>query len=597
MSIEQEQSRPGRVRWTVSLALMVTMGWGCTAVAAGTSSPVQGGSEKPVPLVDQGWDENLRNKYYYTPQGSRMMPYAWFMALERAGSTERFASPGNMSRYGWVYPLTSSELNPGGLPVGFVKEDVGVPGTGPSVGMSCAACHTNDITYNGRAYRVDGAPTLANFPQFIVELSDALVATALDLDSDKFRRFAAEVAPTQLKLAEAGDQDKKKEIEALKVLLTAFASEFSGRAAMYAAMPAGPGRLDALTQIVNSMAVIDLDRPDNLRLPSAPVSYPHLWLAPKLDFVQWSPIVSNPLARNIGEVMGVFGHTMLSGAPEHLFTSTVKSDELFLMESWLDELKPPVWPEKTLGTINRQLAEEGRGLFQKDCRGCHNMPPFDMTPKEDNLMGLQFIKITSINYKKVGTDTVYSQALLNRVVNTGELDSILFGGRASVPSTEFFLQTVAAVVKREMDDVNMDAAKRVKYSGYRFSPPKKAGEEPQQWAPKEFNTLKAGPLLGIWATGPFLHNGSVPNIYELLSPPEKRSKVFWVGSRELDTRKLGFKSTEKDLMPAERSGLYRFDTTQFGNSNGGHRYPSDRNYSEREKMAVIEFLKLAALPE
>jgi hypothetical protein len=283
MSLEREQGRAGRVRWMVSIALTVMMGWGCTAVAAGAGSPAQGERAKPTPLI-QGWDEKLRNQYYFTPQGSRMMPYAWFMALERADSTELFASPGSMSRYDWVYPLTSSsELNPGGLPVGFIKEDVGIPGVGPSVGMNCAACHTNDITYNGRAFRVDGAPTLADFPLFIVELSEALVDTAKK--DEKFRRFAARIAPTQVKLADAGDNGKTKELKALKVLLTSFASEFSGRAAMYAALPPGRGRLDALTQIVNSMAVIDLGRPDNLRLPSAPVSYPHLWLAPKLDFV------------------------------------------------------------------------------------------------------------------------------------------------------------------------------------------------------------------------------------------------------------------------------------------------------------------------
>jgi hypothetical protein len=42
--------------------------------------------------------------------------------------------------------------------------------------------------------------------------------------------------------------------------------------------------------------------------------------------------------------------------------------------------------------------------------------------------------------------------------------------------------------------------------------------------PPSTTDIKAGPLLGIWATGPFLHNGSVPNIYELLSPPRERSR-------------------------------------------------------------------------
>ncbi len=87
----------------------------------------------------------------------------------------------------------------------------------------------------------------------------------------------------------------------------------------------------------------------------------------------------------------------------------------------------------------------------------------------------------------------------------------------------------------------------------------------------------------MWATAPFLHNGSVPNIYELLSPPEERSKVFWVGNRELDLGKLGFVSSKQP-------GLFRYDTTLPGNSNQGHIYPG-RPYSHEQKMAVIEFLK------
>ena len=70
---------------------------------------------------------------------------------------------------------------------------------------------------------------------------------------------------------------------------------------------------------------------------------------------------------------------------------------------------------------------------------------------------------------------------------------------------------------------------------------------PERWTmpPRFLESMKAGPLLGIWATGPFLHNGSVPTVYDLLSPPEERPRVFWVGSREIDPEKLGFVSTQR----------------------------------------------------
>ena len=86
---------------------------------------------------------------------------------------------------------------------------------------------------------------------------------------------------------------------------------------------------------------------------------------------------------------------------------------------------------------------------------------------------------------------------------------------------------------------------------------------------------KARPLNGIWATAPFLHNGSVPNLYELFLPsscdggriPGKtcRSKTFTVGNRELDTRHVGF-------VQRNDPELFVFDTSRPGNSNRGHEY-------------------------
>ena len=49
---------------------------------------------------------------------------------------------------------------------------------------------------------------------------------------------------------------------------------------------------------------------------------------------------------------------------------------------------------------------------------------------------------------------------------------------------------------------------------------------------------KPRPLAGIWAVGPFLHNGSVPTIYQLLSPADSRDKTFWVGTRDFDPSTL-----------------------------------------------------------
>ena len=339
-------------------------------------------------------------------------------------------------------------------------------------------------------------------------------------------------------------------------------------------MPAhdvGPGRVDALTQIINALAVFDLGIADNFRVPAAPVSYPFLWLTPKLEWVQWAPIASDPLARNAGEVLGVFGQATLqlkpaepqprspfsrdrqrkkSPRPSDDFKSTILLKNLHLMEQWLTDLKPPKWPEDLLGKIDHDLGQRGAALFARDCGSCHNMPPYRMTPKEENIDKKQFIKIAGVNLRAVGTDATYTQALVTRLTRTGSL-AAKFENRPIVPAAEFLGTAVGEVIKRGMEDLKLTPRERREYQGYRFKAlpaGAKPGAKPEPYQPAKDAVLqlKAGPLVGIWATGPFLHNGSVPNISELLLAPEARSKIFWVGNREIDTTKLGFVSTEAD---------------------------------------------------
>ena len=93
--------------------------------------------------------------------------------------------------------------------------------------------------------------------------------------------------------------------------------------------------------------------------------------------------------------------------------------------------------------------------------------------------------------------------------------------------------------------------------------------------PQRIAAYKPRPLGGVWATAPFLHNGSVPTIFDLLSPVEERPKEFRVGSREYDAEKLGLKE------PA--SGYWLYDTKKDGNHNTGHEF--SREYKERKKDA------------
>jgi hypothetical protein len=107
-------------------------------------------------------------------------------------------------------------------------------------------------------------------------------------------------------------------------------------------------------------------------------------------------------------------------------------------------------------------------------------------------------------------------------------------------------------------------------------------------------SYKARSLNGIWATAPYLHNGSVPNLYQLLLPARRsddveggrcekyRSGEFIVGARELDPVTVGFKS--------EGYAGFEFKTNIRGNRNKGHEYGACK-MTDSERWALIEYMK------
>lgn len=572
-------------------------------------------SAQKVHYLNKGWDQNRREQFYNTPQGSRLMPNSWFLALETAKSETLFSSKENLAEYGWSYSTS------GQLPVGFVEDPVELQ-TGKWIGLTCAACHTADISHKGKRYRVDGGASKVNFQAFTEDLAASVTQTAMD--QSKFQRFIRRLTP--------------EDAETAKDLFPEFAVFLRGQTELMSSPRApGAGRIDALTQIINSMSVLDLNIPANQVAPVAPVDIPFIWLSPRLHFVQWNPVASNPMARNIGEVLGVFGHANLQLSTQssvanrsqrldqwkesakasfadskisldygELLSSAMNKpsprksislipavdlvdplqtsamvNNLYQLEKWVGELEPPEWNEQ-FGKIDLELAKKGKELFKRDCLQCHNMPPFRMTRKEDNIIGKQFIEITRINYKAVGTDPLYVESLVHRLSKSGDLSPLLEG--EVVPAAKMFLSTVGAVTQAALKRAGLSQNEILEYSDYRFYP-SEDGKPPKPYVADSITDMKAGPLLGIWATGPFLHNGSVPTIYELLSPVSKRRSSFHIGSIELDTQRLGFIDDGTGTL---------FDTSIPGNSNAGHEYPVN-GYTPSQRWAVIEYLKAPKL--
>ncbi len=539
-----------------------------------------------VTYLDQGWSDELRGRFYYTPQGSQMMPYAWFNAIETADSERLFADALNLERYGLLIPERDYAMNPGGLPIGFALDNawapydearialapdvVGAAGDGRQVGLTCAACHTATVTVEGRPIRIDGAPAHFDFDSFYADLAEAVSLTLLD--EERFERFAGRVlaTPSLTGLAE------------LKLRLAAFQVEITGDAAIRRpALASGFGRVDALTQIINSLAVRDQREPSNLVAPAAPTSFPPLWLTSQLEFVQWNPVAASPIGRNGGQVLGVFGQAVLTGPPEGWYASTMLLGELHELEAWIADLEPPRWDEELMGPIDADLAREGAELFDTNCAACHNMAPYRHTDPSENFFGETFIAIGRVDYRKVGTDPTYVETLAQRLVKTGPATRRLLDDQQVVPAAQFFLRTVGGVIARAMDEAGLTEADKAALNGFRLRPG--AGGAPEPYTPRSLTELKASPLAGVWATGPYLHNGSVPTVYELLSPEGERRDVFWTGGRELDRSHLGFVSDDAP-------GRFRFDTSLPGNRNTGHNYPPE-GLNERSRLAIIEYLK------
>jgi hypothetical protein len=112
--------------------------------------------------------------------------------------------------------------------------------------------------------------------------------------------------------------------------------------------------------------------------------------------------------------------------------------------------------------------------------------------------------------------------------------------------------------------------------------------------PEALMVYKARPLNGVWATAPYLHNGSVPSLYQLLLPAEERVKEFTVGRREFDPVNVGFRTDPF-------AGGFRFRTRDDagrpipGNSNAGHEYGTGRDglpaLTDEQRWQLVEYLK------
>ncbi len=635
--------------------------------------------------LEQGWSESESLWFYNTTQGSNLIPYDLYMALELPNADTLFTANEVYDKYRYL-PQKKTFFNPDALAVGFTKDNY----QGKDyIGYTCAACHTGQVNYQGKAIRIDGGPAMADMVGYL-RLLEKSMRKALT-DEKKQARFVDAV------LARRNNYDSKDEVLSDLEKWTKIIQNYNS--VNHSHVKYGYARLDAFGRIYNRVLqhVINRKQARNLMLiatnadgermltptqvdlvlegidetvignqqfsivldrlmsneagypglstrqmlrlreylfnePDAPVSYPFLWDIVQSDYVQWNGLASNadvgPLGRNAGEVIGVFATldwktsepgfnlaAKISGQDNKKekidFKSSIDLVNLERLEGHLKSLKSPEWPEEILGKIDQEKAAKGQLLYVEYCQSCH------ITVDRNNWNRIVVGHMSALD--DVQTDPAMAENSVNYIGNSGNfkntyqatgVGSFVMGDQAPVAmiltaATKGVVATPDADkywLRRWLDWLYTLAAS---FFDNDIKASVKQGTYMPDTTAKPFNSLlayKARSLNGIWATAPYLHNGSVPSLYDLLLPAKRegdpedgeyRPADFLVGSRELDPVKVGFKTEGYDG--------FRYLTDRRGNFNTGHEYAAGRTpqpngellspLTAEERWQLVEFLK------
>ena len=562
----------------------------------------------PLPAIEQGpitsppasnhntvwlrqtpWTDEEHARYYHLTSGTQLIPYNWFLALQQADTAELFKAGDSISRLRLVPDKADPTHNRDRLPVGFTRTVYSSDPRGIKeyLGITCAFCHTGELhaSSNDRGrltMYIEGGASMQDNAEFLDALGAALRRTAAD--DVKFSAFASAV------LEQKNDPDAK---TLLRAQVAKAGADMVGKA--QSVRHWGSGRFDALNRGSN-WVFMPLDPAKNAGPLDAPVSIPPLWNVHLYDWVQWNGSFQNPLTRNIAQVIGIGAGLFQNADPRKLhlterppdpFVSSLDVERLQQLEDLVAAIKPPHWPDVVFGNIDEQLARKGKQLYRDNCKHCHVPTPLEQpTP-----FGQRF-KMKMIPADEVGTDRTYLN-FASRVVYTGVLEKDF--GSPSLPAGKAIEWLTTTLAKRSQRDAT----------------------------PNELemrNAFMARPHAGVWATPPFLHNGSIPTLYEVLSPVEERTPCFYLGDLEFDPVNVGY--VVRPCRNGEGTGWFRFDTTLPENSHAGHEFRKDDHaghtftqeecksfenggkngilgceLSRSQRLAIIEYLKTCDLDD
>ena len=289
---------------------------------------------------------------------------------------------------------------------------------------------------------------------------------------------------------------------------------------------AGPGRADSF-DIIRDLLFAKHDR-----IPMhAPVSIPDLFRLETYEWIHCDGNTTSVMQRNIAQAIAL-------GADydKKTYVSRVLPRNLHRLEEVAKKVVEPKWPEEWLGPIDQAKAARGAKLYEQHCLSCH---------QGEKLFDLDII----------GTDPMRVKFFDTKV-----------GDR---PYAEVLAEVSQKAVAKAFEVNNVSEEEQ------------KAMTVPNpEW--RSTGKYLTRSLHAIWASAPYLHNGSVPTLYDLLQAPSDRPKAFPVGHRQFDPEKVGYTTDPEH-------SKWTFDCSIIGNSNAGHEFGT--NLSEEEKYDLIEHLK------
>jgi len=209
---------------------------------------------------------------------------------------------------------------------------------------------------------------------------------------------------------------------------------------------------------------------------------------------------------------------------------------------WLETAQPPAYPYP----IDAPLASKGAEIYKEYCAGCHGTRevPFRHNPPQVAEHVGTVVPIADIGTDRARLDSYTWVLAINQ--------STLYAGYEK--------------------DWGFDDPYPQRFSHFRKT-----------------HGYANAPLDGIWLRAPYLHNGSVPNLRELLEPSSLRTKFFYRGNDVYDPKNVGF---VYDVAGQNGQHFFPFDTTKTGNHNSGHEGPTyGTSLSPEQKHALLEYLK------